>query len=145
MCTIRDRTVMPNTTRSLCHCGGIKTGGKCERCGTRKEQGRASRHQRGYDSRWDKVSKRSKQELPWCIPCWEAGRVTVERIETHHCVKIIHAAELRLDASNLLNCCSACHHALDSLYEANRREYAVRITTLKNVRDELLGGRYDQH
>ena len=136
---------MPHTTRTLCQCGGIRTKGRCEQCGAKAKQGHhLSRHQRGYDSRWSNVSTRAKSELPWCIPCWEAGRVTVERIETHHIVKIRDAPGLRLDLDNLLNCCPACHHALDALYETNKREYDMRANELKRMRDELLGGKWNQ-
>ena len=133
---------MPTAPRKLCRCGGVTKDGRCEKCGGKANQGHTlSRHERGYDSRWDKVSKRVKQELPWCIPCWAAERITVDHIETHHCVKIVDAPALRLERDNLLNCCPACHHALDALYEANRTEYDQRIRKLKIVRDELLRSR----
>ena len=136
---------MPSATRTLCHCGGIKTGGTCEKCGANARQGHTrTTTERGYDGPWKRVSKRLRTEQPLCIVCWHEGRVTTAEpgrpLHGHHIVKVIHAPELRLERSNVLVVCDACHTALDTLYETNRTEYGNRVKELVRARDGLLGG-----
>ena len=91
---------------STCPCGGLKTDGKCDRC--KPSQRRQTTAARGYDNKWRKLSERVRQDEPLCRDCANAGRVT-PCDHVHHQVPISVDPSRRLDRSNLVPLCEACH------------------------------------
>lgn len=73
--------------------------------------------ERGYDWQWRKLSERFRKEFPLCQECERQGRVT-PCDEVHHIVPISEAPWLRLDRSNLMALCVACHDRIEA--EARR-------------------------
>ena len=133
---------MPAAARSLCQCGGIKTAGKCDRCGAepRTKHDRTTK-QRGLGGQWRRKSERLRQLIPVCIPCWHNGRTTIATgnspLHCHHVIKRKDAPELALDDDNLINVCVTCHTELDTMYERDRASYDVLAEQLKATRDTL--------
>jgi len=91
--------------KSLCRCGGTKTGGKCDRCRPHRAK---TTVQYGYDNTWRKLSERYRLENPLCVDCHSRGKVK-PATEVHHLRKISEAPGLRLDPANLVSLCRACH------------------------------------
>lgn len=91
-----------------CRCGGIKTDGKCDRCGVRDREHKQSTKQRGYDSRWKRLSERVRQQRPLCEDCEAQGR-TRPATQVHHVETIEDAPHKRLDVGNLVALCEECH------------------------------------
>ena len=90
----------------LCKCGKIVEN-RCEECYPSKH-GKTTK-QRGYDSRWKRLSIRVRDEQPLCPDCEAEGRAE-PATEVHHIVPIALAESLRLERSNLIALCSR-HHA----------------------------------
>ncbi|NOG69793.1 HNH endonuclease [Roseicella sp. DB1501] len=80
---------------------------------------RGSARSRGYDARWTRVRNAYLAAQPLCQVCEASGRVTVAT-EVHHRVEIRDAPERRLDASNLVSTCHACHMAEHGRRKGNR-------------------------
>jgi hypothetical protein len=69
--------------------------------------------QRGYDTRYDKVSAIHKKEHPLCETCSKVKRVTPVEI-THHIIptqlcKAIGREDLIIDMNNMTSRCRQCH------------------------------------
>lgn len=96
----------------LCRCGGVREdckGGVCDKCGAGKQCNKSmSTTERGYDGAWKKLSARVRAEQPLCEVCSERGIATAAT-EVHHKVSIDEAPWLRLERSNLMCLCNACH------------------------------------
>jgi len=112
----------------LCRCGGvIDERAKpltCTRCGINErikpQRSNKTGAERGYDSDWDKLSKRFRANNPWCSECLRNGRYTLAR-DVHHVVPIERDPSRRLDVTNLVAVCRSCHWDLET---KARRQYA---------------------
>lgn len=98
----------------LCRCGGVRQdckGGSCDKCGAGKRCNKSmTTTERGYDGRWKALSVRVRAEQPLCEVCLAAGIVT-PATEVHHKITVEDAPWLRLERSNLMSLCNACHDA----------------------------------
>jgi 5-methylcytosine-specific restriction enzyme A len=84
--------------------------GYCDECiaaGKRPYEDRLSSRDRGYDSRWDIVSRDYKRKHPLCEDCLQNGLTTVTEM-VHHIIPLHNGGEL-LDESNLRSLCLKCH------------------------------------
>ena len=99
----------------LCACGGVvdEHGTRaCARCGRGKKRPRLSSTEAGYDSTWRRLSERYRVDNPLCVQCSRQGIATAAE-EVHHIVPINEAPWLRLEPSNLMALCVACHRKID--------------------------------
>ena len=108
----------------LCRCGGVRVdaqGAVCNKCGAgRKTNKSQSTTERGYDGAWKRLSERVRTEQPLCEVCLESGIVTAAT-EVHHKVEIEQAPWLRLERSNLMSLCNACHKVMHASVAAGGR------------------------
>lgn len=98
----------------LCYCGAVRDdrhGAVCPRCGAGAKRERRNTKQYGYDNAWRKLSERVRKEQPLCQTCEKDGIVTPAE-DVHHVVPIDEAPWLRLDRSNLMAVCKACHQKI---------------------------------
>lgn len=105
---------MPVRAPSACRrpgCPGLVRDGVCSRCGplrqaqddAPKEDRRGSRHERGYDWRWEKLRPVAlARDLGLCCQCGRPAELV------DHIVPIRDGGE-RLDLNNLQSLCRACH------------------------------------
>lgn len=95
----------------LCRCGGVREdrfGSVCPKCNAGAKRKTQSTTQRGYDGAWNRLSVRVRTEQPLCEVCQDQGIATAAT-EVHHKVPIEQAPWLRLERSNLMSLCNACH------------------------------------
>ena len=85
----------------FCKCGqAVKS--SCPRC-DKKDTSR-------YDYQWQKLRNAYITYNPLCEDCLGKKKKKVkEATEVHHLQSIDEAPHLRLDASNLISLCGACH------------------------------------
>ena len=94
----------------LCRCGAV-VDVRCERCDSpRHKRHRKTTKQRGYGSDWQRVRARKFARNPLCEQ-WEVEGKTTATQEVHHIVPISVDPSRRLDVSNLMSLCAACHDA----------------------------------
>lgn len=69
---------------------------------------RGTAHERGYDYRWQKASKRFLRENPLCADCLERGRTEAATLVDHI---IPHRGDMTIfwDKTNLQGLCVQCH------------------------------------
>jgi 5-methylcytosine-specific restriction endonuclease McrA len=104
----------------LCRCGGvIDERAKpltCSKCGVKErikpKTNSKSGDERGYGRDWDQLSRRFRANHPLCMECEKAGRFTLAR-DVHHIVPIEQDPTRRMDVTNLMAVCRACHQRLD--------------------------------
>lgn len=102
----------------LCRCGSI-VDGKCAKCQPAPQHNKTTK-ERGYGSDWQRFSLAYRKEFPLCQVCLMEERIEPSR-HTHHIVKIVDAPELRLDRSNVLSVCEACHERVERDIELARK------------------------
>ncbi len=78
----------------------------------RRDYHRVSAAKRGYDRQWRRLRAAILARFPLCQRCEAAGRVTPAE-DVHHVIKVKDDRSRRLDPSNLMSVCRACHAALD--------------------------------
>lgn len=93
----------------LCKCGAIVER-RCEKCYPRQHD--RTTKERGYGSDWRRLSERKRAIDPLCERCADRGSVT-PATEVHHVRSIASAPHLRLEISNLMSVCHACHEELE--------------------------------
>lgn len=80
-----------STLPSICsECGAAyerdRDGSRCEACRPRDDGGRdayrGSRHARGYDSRWTRLSRRARELQPFCSDCGSTDDLTADHSTT---------------------------------------------------------------
>jgi 5-methylcytosine-specific restriction enzyme A len=104
----------------LCRCGGTREdrcGSVCGKCGAGKKRAKQTTIEAGYGWDWQQLSVRYRKENPLCVECAKRGIATAAD-EVHHIVPISEAPWLRLEVSNLMALCVACHRSID---EGRRR------------------------
>ena len=94
----------------LCRCGRVVKD-RCEHCNPHAKHTKSTKD-RGYDYRWDRLSRRKRIHNPLCEECSRQGMVTAAT-EVHHIVKIKDRPELRLEWSNLMSVCRDCHERIE--------------------------------
>lgn len=119
-----------------CRCGGKKIEGICDRCGQGKPKHDRTTKQRGYDSKWKRLSRMVRKEIPVCVPCWNDGDARPADA-CHHIVKVKDAPHMKHDRDNVLPVCETCHAVLDALYERDRAKYDELIETLRATMAEI--------
>lgn len=99
----------------LCVCGRIVER-DCPACGNRsKRRNQGTTKERGYGNDWRVFSERYRQQNPLCEVCNMRGVVpTRAAAAVHHIVKIADNRALRLDPSNCLAVCRACHDEVEN-------------------------------
>lgn len=102
---------IPMSRSRICRCGAIVIG-RCPRCDRRHEHKKTTT-ERGYGSDWQKLSERKRAEDPLCENCLKTDRVE-PATEVHHIQPIATNPDLRLEWSNLMSVCGACHKLLES-------------------------------
>ena len=100
---------MPNAPRTLCHCGGRKIGGRCERCGTKRGKHPRKTSERGYGWDWQRFREQYLWDHPLCMDC-EAECMVTPATEVHHRQKIKDAPGRRLEAENCMALCDRHHN-----------------------------------
>ena len=82
---------------------------------TRYDELRGTSTQRGYDRSWQRCRSAFLAVHPLCAPCLAKRPMRVKAAEqVHHVQAIAVAPERRLDWSNLLAVCAACHAVLEA-------------------------------
>lgn len=71
---------------------------------------RGTATQRGYDTTWNKFSKRYKQQHPLCVDCLAEG-ITALGDELDHIIPLDARPDLKYDERNLANRCKRHHIA----------------------------------
>jgi len=93
----------------LCRCGAIVSG-KCPKCQPAHNQ---TTKQRGYGHDWRKLSIHKRTLDPLCEHCMTKD-ITRPATEVHHIESIARAPHKRLDITNLMSVCHACHEELEA-------------------------------
>lgn len=75
---------------------------------TPNDKQRGSAHQRGYDKTWQKFREMVLNERPLCVDCKALGSL-VPALELHHLIRVREQPELRLEPTNVIGLCKACH------------------------------------
>lgn len=74
----------------------------------KRDEGRISAAQRGYDARWRKARKWFLSRNPLCVQCLEDGRLTPATVVDH---VVPHRGDVNLfwDVNNWQALCKSCH------------------------------------
>lgn len=92
----------------------------CRPAYTDRERRRGSAQDRGYDSEWNRLSKRHAEREPLCRECYFRGRRRPWEI-TNHIIPVRDRPDMRLDEANLSSLCKACHDSVIRDLEAVAR------------------------
>ena len=87
----------------------------------RPKEHRGSRHDRGYDSVWERTSRSHLKRFPICVEC-ERNGLTVLADVVDHKIPIEFRPDLRLDPKNRWSLCHHCHNGIKRRMEA----YAIK-------------------
>ncbi len=72
------------TPRPCIDCGEPTTDTRCPSCQAdqdrRTDTSRGSRHERGYDGRWARLSARARRLQPWCLDCGATDNLTADHL-----------------------------------------------------------------
>lgn len=71
---------------------------------------RGSSAARGYNGQWQRVRMLHLKRQPLCQRCYQQGIIRPADL-VHH-IQSISKGGARLDTSNLMSCCTACHDAI---------------------------------
>ena len=124
-------------------CSNLTSSGRCE--AHRKESkkqynsNRQSVRERGYNTQWDKTSKKHKELNPLCVECLKIGEVTPTQI-THHiipeqlCVQI-GRHDLIYDMDNLKADCIT-HHGNETKMDDMWFEFA-KVDSMRGTAKEI--------
>lgn len=85
-------------------CGeSIQSGSRCADCAPRRPA-KPSATSRGYDYRWQQLSKRVRRASPFCEQCGNTADLTAD-----HVIPKTEAPELRLEPLNVRVLCRKCN------------------------------------
>lgn len=99
----------PMTLRPCMSCGDPTTGTRCnEHTVPRKRKPLPSAHSRGYDSAWNRLSKRARALQPWCSDCGSTENLQADHTPEAWARKAI-GRSIRLQDIDVV--CEACNHA----------------------------------
>jgi 5-methylcytosine-specific restriction protein A len=102
---------------SLCRCGGTRTLAGCDTCKKRYPKHKLTTAERGYDSKWKRLSERYRSENPLCEACQNDGKVE-PATEVHHIIPAKQSEYHRLNRDNLMALCSKCHAEIERIKRA---------------------------
>ena len=72
------------TARPCLSCGEPSNGTRCPTCQaaktSRTDRRRGSAHQRGYSSRWQRLSSRARRLQPFCLWCGSTGNLQTDHL-----------------------------------------------------------------
>ncbi len=88
----------------------------------RPRESRKSRHERGYDSVWERRSSRFRSKSPVCVECYREGRVTPVDVVDHK-IPVTDRPDLRLDSRNWWSLCNFCHNGIKRRMETYARQH----------------------
>lgn len=95
--------------RPCLRCNAVTRSTYCDDCqpiiNKVREARRPSRAQRGYDYRWNKLSRQLRELHPWCAQCGSRNDLTVDHIIP---LSDLHP-DLRYEISNLQVLCRSCN------------------------------------
>lgn len=95
-------TMLP---RPCVDCGVIVRASRCKSCSRVRDRRRPTRTQRGYDYKWNKLSKQLREIHPFCKQCGSTKDLTVD-----HIIPLVDLhPELRYEISNLQVLCRRCN------------------------------------
>ncbi|MBO6509506.1 MAG: HNH endonuclease [Roseibium sp.] len=89
----------------------------------REGQDRSDSGERGYDSRWNRLSARFAKQNPFCRFCEQEGYDTELGQARDHIIPVQERPDLRLDWKNVQNLCNRHHNG-----EKRRLEAIARAT-----------------
>ena len=75
---------------------------------------RGSPRDRGYDSKWDRLSVAYRKRHPYCAYCQQEGRDTLTDL-VDHIIPVVDRPDLKHEWSNLISSCVSCHGKKHSL------------------------------
>lgn len=81
---------------------------------------RGSPRERGYDSKWDRISIAFRKRNPCCLWCDQIGRDTLTDL-VDHVIPVVDRPDLKYDWKNLLPLC-VHHHGKKTAMEVYARE-----------------------
>lgn len=87
----------------------------------RPREMRGSRHDRGYDSRWERVAARHRHKSPVCIECERKGFIVLVDVVDHK-IPVADREDLRLDPKNHWSLCHSCHNGIKRRMELYARK-----------------------
>ena len=104
---------MSSTPLRLCatpRCSNRVTQGHCAQHRRQKDLARGTRHERGYDRAWERLTQANLAAQPWCVG-YPKGYHKVRTLAqvTDHIVSIRERPDLRLVPSNLQSLCNDCN------------------------------------
>ena len=91
----------------FCTCGDVVDVGQRCKCKGKIEPSKTTTKY-GYDYQWRQMSERIRRQRPLCEDCKAIGKV-VPSVECHHVIAIKDDPSRRLDPSNVVAVCRACH------------------------------------
>lgn len=94
---------------------------------------RGSASERGYDAKWNRLSKAYLGKHPLCEHCEKRGILRTASL-VHH-VKPLRQGGERLNTNNLVALCRQCHEA-----EHKRLDKGIKLPLLKDDNRETPGG-----
>lgn len=87
----------------------------------RPRETRGTRHERGYDSAWDRRSARYRASHPICVECERKGIIVVVDVVDHK-IPVADRPDLRLDPKNWWSLCTLCHNGIKRRMENYARK-----------------------
>lgn len=69
---------------------------------------RGSPRDRGYDSKWDRLSIAFRKRSPYCLFCAQRGRDTLADL-VDHIIPVVDRPDLQHDWKNLMSICKSDH------------------------------------
>jgi 5-methylcytosine-specific restriction enzyme A len=86
------------------------------------------RSSRAWQIKRGEIKKRDKF---LCLACFQNGRYIFDKLEIHHIRPIAKAWHLRLEASNLITLCTACHKMAENgiIKAAELKEIVKNVVT----------------
>ena len=88
--------------RPCVDCGIVVRATRCVPCARGKERNRVRREQRGYDSKWRRLSQMMRAAHPWCVKCGSTKDLTLD-----HIISLANGGTN--DASNAQVLCRKCN------------------------------------
>ena len=110
----------------LCHCGAITKKGLCDRCKPPAPKQKLTTKERGYGNDWRRLSEWMRETNPLCRVCDARDKYT-PATELHHIEKIRSAPHRRLDATNTIPVCKACHVEVEDMTPEALGEYLKKL------------------
>lgn len=83
----------------------------------RPREFRGSRHERGYDARWERASADHRRRFPICVECERHEFIVVCDVVDHK-IPVSERPELRMDPANWWSLCHSCHNGIKRRMEA---------------------------